>query len=255
MMSNMKLNSLTKKPSRSNLEMRQVDSSQPTGVVDGMNDIMNYSAQFTEDLRNIHGQQIRTSTANPKLINRISLMQKQRQSGDLSAEQYVQGSGVAQNFLRNQHDSKERAKQLRVSIEKGLLKDNINLEEQRNLGSYLQSLDRRLSIPKHQRKQSQEYEFGTCPSPRSPEKSLSLGRVRVKKAAQNGQGGDHEKRTATLKFGEDDATDPMLLESPVHRRTSTAMNALNNRSFDFSGLRKSNQNPLDLNQTAKGWVR
>lgn len=82
------------------------------------------SIESPERLSVEHGSALRTSTANPKLMNRIKL---QRDIGDISAEQYVQGHTAASIF--GQLPYEDKAKHLRVSVEKGLHKDNINYEE------------------------------------------------------------------------------------------------------------------------------
>lgn len=91
------------------------------------------------------GSALRLSTA-PQTVNRIKLA---RHVGELSADNFVHGALAASVF--GSLPPEEVAKHLRVSVEKGLHKDNLNSEEQWNIGTYLRSLDKRLSMPKHRR--------------------------------------------------------------------------------------------------------
>lgn len=94
---------------------------------------------------------LRTTTADPLLMQRL---RQSRNSGDLSANEFVKGSMYASYYVGSEQEKLERAERVRRSVEKGLHKDNINYDEYKNLGTYLRSLDRRLSIPKHQRRSS-----------------------------------------------------------------------------------------------------
>lgn len=77
-----------------------------------------------------------------------------RNSGDLSANEFVKGTMYASYYMGTEQEKKDRAERVRRSVEKGLMKDNISYDEYKNLGTYLRSLNRRLSIPKHQRRSS-----------------------------------------------------------------------------------------------------
>ena len=94
---------------------------------------------------------MRTTTADPLLMQRL---RQSRNSGDLSANEFVKGSMYASYYVGSEQERQDRAERIRRSVEKGLHKDNINYDEYKNLGTYLRSLDRRLSIPKHRRRSS-----------------------------------------------------------------------------------------------------
>ena len=77
-----------------------------------------------------------------------------RNAGDLSADQYEKGIMFASFYVGSDQEKYDRAERVRRSVEKGLHKDNINYDEYKNLGNYIRSLDKRLSMPKHRRRSS-----------------------------------------------------------------------------------------------------
>lgn len=121
-------------------------------------------AQKTLKASAVNGNEsLRLATADSKLMEKL---RKSRNNGEISASEYAKGSMYASFYLGSDKEKQDRAEKMRRSIEKGLLKDNLSYDEYKNLGVYIRHLDKRLSIPKHQRKSSAA----------SQEKSLSVSR-------------------------------------------------------------------------------
>jgi len=186
------------------------------------------------------------------MVNRVKLA---RHVGDLSADNFLHGAATASVFAGLPSD--DVAKLLRVSVEKSHHKDNINYEEQRNVATYLRSLDKRLSIPKHRRSSADSNE-DAAPLHISRNKYVQPKGTTVqssrKKTANNSPGRPTDKHLGSLKLGEDVLKTDSVYEADAQRRLSTAMNPAADVSLDF-GSKLYAQSFNDMNKTSIGFVR